>query len=141
MVQRQLLDWIEALKGHAQATQSLAQELEEQVQKQQEAFHSLTQEAAESYFDMLQAALPFYPPSLRLTENVQICLLALASRYPHYLVDINEAVLGPQRLGAEGWRAEDLIEWLQTHGSRGVANQGALGGDSPVKRHLSARTL
>lgn len=113
MVQRQFLDWIEAIKEQSQVAQSLAQGLEEQDQKQQEVFYSLAHDAVESYFDMLQAALPYYPPSLRLTEKVQICLLALASRYPHHLVDINEAVLGHQGLGAEGWRAEDLIEWLQ----------------------------
>jgi hypothetical protein len=92
----------------------LIEELEEQSHKQQEAFSRLAQQAVESSFNLLQAGLPFYPPSLRLTENVRICLLALASRYPRHLVDINEAVLGPQGLGADGWRAEDLIEWLQT---------------------------
>jgi hypothetical protein len=113
VAQRQFLDWIETLKGHAQAAQSLAVGMDELIQKQQEAFHSLAREAAKSYFDVLAAPLSAYPPSLRLTETLQICLLALTSRYPHHLVDINEAVLGPQRLGAEGWRATDLIEWLQ----------------------------
>jgi len=59
----------------------------------------------------MQAA--FYPPSLRLNENLQICLLALASRYPQHILDINEELLGPQSLGAEGWRASDIIELLQ----------------------------
>jgi hypothetical protein len=29
-------------------------------------------------------------------------------------VDINEGVLGPQGVGAEGWKASDLIELLQS---------------------------
>jgi hypothetical protein len=113
VAQRQLLDWIETLKEQAHIAQSLRQELQEQIQKQQEAFQNLAKEAVERSFDVLAAPLSAYPPSLRLTENVQICLLAITSRYPHHLVDINEAVLGPQRLGAEGWRAADLIELLQ----------------------------
>jgi heme-degrading monooxygenase HmoA len=105
--------WIETLQEQAQIAQSLTQELQGQMQKQRETLRGLAQEAVTSYFDMLQAAFPSYPPSLRLTENLRICLLALASRYPHHLVDIKEAVLGPQRLGAEGWQAADLIELLQ----------------------------
>lgn len=50
---------------------------------------------------------------MQLNENVQICLLALASRHPEHTVDVNEAVLGPQSLGAEGWTAEDLLELFQ----------------------------
>lgn len=113
-VQGLFLDWIEALKGQVQTSQSLVQEIEEQIQKQQEVFQSLAQEAMERSFDSFQAVLPSYPPSLRLNESLRICLLALASRYPHHFVDINEEVLGPQSVRAEGWRASDLIELLQS---------------------------
>jgi hypothetical protein len=102
------------LKNQVQGTQSLLQETEQQTQKQQEAFQRLIQEAMEDYFDFLHTAVPSYPSSLRLTESLQICLLAIASRYPRHLIDINEAVLGPQQLGAEGWRADDLIALLQS---------------------------
>lgn len=51
---------------------------------------------------------------MQLNENIQICLLALASRYPESIIDINEAVLGPQPLGAEGWRVQDILELFQT---------------------------
>ena len=112
-VQHLFLNWLEMLKNQVEGTQSLMQETEQQTQQQQEAFQHLIQEAMEDYFDFLHTAVPSYPPSLRLTENLQICLLALASRYPRHLIDINEAVLGPQQLGAEGWRAEDLIALLQ----------------------------
>ena len=40
-------------------------------------------------------ALSSYPPSLRLTETLRICLLAISHRYPKHSLDINEAVLGP----------------------------------------------
>lgn len=53
---------------------------------------------------------------MQLNETLQICLLALANRYPDHVVDINEALLGTQRFGSEGWIAQDLIEMLQhTH--------------------------
>ncbi|GAC1636649.1 MAG: hypothetical protein PVS3B3_34370 [Ktedonobacteraceae bacterium] len=50
---------------------------------------------------------------MRLNENMQICLLALHSRYPEHTLDINENILGPQSLGADGWKALDIIELLQ----------------------------
>jgi hypothetical protein len=50
---------------------------------------------------------------MQLNEPFQICLLALANRYPEHVVDINEALLGPQRFGSEGWTAPELIEMLQ----------------------------
>jgi hypothetical protein len=54
-----------------------------------------------------------YRSSLQLIEPLRICLLAVAHRYPTHSLDINEAVLGPQEMGAEGWRTTDLIELLQ----------------------------
>ncbi len=51
---------------------------------------------------------------MQLNERLEICLLALASRYPDHVVDINEAVLGHQQPGAQGWTAHDLIEELHT---------------------------
>ena len=59
------------------------------------------------------ARLASYPLSLQLTEPLRICLLAIAHRYPKQGLDINEALLGSQGLGAEGWQAVDLIELLQ----------------------------
>ena len=53
---------------------------------------------------------------MELNERLEICLLALANRYPDHVVDINEDVLGPQSLGAEGWTSHDVIELLRlTH--------------------------
>ena len=48
-----------------------------------------------------------------LNDRLQVCLLALASRHPDHVVDINEAVLGSQNLGAAGWTALDIIELLE----------------------------
>ena len=50
---------------------------------------------------------------MKLDDTLQVCLLALASRYPKHVIDINENVLGLQQLGAEGWTAEGLIELLE----------------------------
>jgi hypothetical protein len=69
--------------------------------------------AVKSQTDARWTALSSYPSSLQLTELLRICLLAVSSRYPNHCVDINEEMLGPQHLGASGWRAADLIEMLQ----------------------------
>ena len=50
---------------------------------------------------------------MQLNERLEICLLAIANRYPRHVVDINEEVLGPQPLGAAGWIARDIIELLR----------------------------
>jgi hypothetical protein len=50
---------------------------------------------------------------MQLNDTLQICLLALASRYPQHVVDINEDLLGPQLLGADGWSSLDVIEMLE----------------------------
>ena len=50
---------------------------------------------------------------MQLNERLEICLLALANRFPDHVVDINEDVLGPQSLGAKGWTARDMIELLR----------------------------
>jgi hypothetical protein len=57
-------------------------------------------------------ATPSYPSSVRLTEPLQICLLAV-SRYPEHSLEMNEALIGPQEVGTEGWRASELIALLQ----------------------------
>ncbi|GHO97929.1 hypothetical protein KSF_079770 [Reticulibacter mediterranei] len=51
---------------------------------------------------------------MELYDTLQICLLALVSRYPEHVVDINESVIGQQELGAGGWLAFDMIEYLAT---------------------------
>ncbi len=113
VAQSAFMDWLETLKGHTESIRMLMQEMEEQTQKQQEAFRTLAHESVDVYFDFLHTPFSFYPQSLQLNESLQICLLALDSRYPRNIVDINEEVLGPQSLGAEGWTASDIIELFQ----------------------------
>jgi len=106
--QRLYSDWLATLEDHAGNYQALLQEM-----KQQDAFQKLVQQSVISYFDAMIAELASFSPALRLSEKLQICLLAFASRYPRHRVTINEELLGPQTLGAEGWKATDLIELLQ----------------------------
>jgi hypothetical protein len=114
LAQSMMTNWLEALKEQTENAQTLMDEMEQQMNKQQEAVQRLTQQTTKRSFDFLCASFSSSRPSLRLTENLQICLLALASRYPHHSVDINEEVLGPQNLRASGWRAADLIELFQS---------------------------
>jgi hypothetical protein len=50
---------------------------------------------------------------MHLHDRLQICLLAVVSRYPDAFVRINEDVLGFQSLGTGLWRPLDLIDLLQ----------------------------
>jgi hypothetical protein len=51
---------------------------------------------------------------MELYDTLQICLLALTSRYPDHVVDLNEELLGFQELGSRGWIALDVIEHLSS---------------------------
>lgn len=111
--QRLYSDWVAVLQDQTHNHQNVMQEMEQQIQKQQDAFQELIHESVTSYFDSLFAGLASFTPTLQLTEKLQICLLALASRYPHHRMSINEEILGVQALSAEGWKAADLIEMLE----------------------------
>ena len=52
---------------------------------------------------------------MKLHEILKICLLALESRYPKCVVDINEAVLGHQRFWVEACTPLQVLELLQLH--------------------------
>jgi hypothetical protein len=52
---------------------------------------------------------------MKLNENLQICLLAIASRYPESTLEINQKVLGPQSFQTEKCSTLDLMERLQSH--------------------------
>lgn len=111
--QRLYSDWLAALQDHTQHNQTLMQQMEHQIQKQQDAYQKLVQESLARYSDSLTSGFAFFEPTLQLTEELQFCLVALASRYPHHHMNINEEILGSQTLRAEGWKAADLIESLQ----------------------------
>jgi hypothetical protein len=51
--------------------------------------------------------------TMKLNEIFKICLLALASRYPTSIVDINETVLGHLSFWSEACSPLRLIELLQ----------------------------
>ncbi len=106
-------DWFAVLQDHAHNHRMLMKKMEQQIQKEQDAYQKLVLETVASYFDSMIAGFTSFAPSLQMTEKLQICLLAFANRYPYHCIDINEEILGPQTLGAKGWRAADLIELLQ----------------------------
>jgi hypothetical protein len=106
-------EWLKALESYTENTRALMRELEQHNQDQQEALQKLVQGSRDIYFDFLRASLLSQPLTILLHESLQFCLLALESRCPRHIVNINEEVLGPQSLGAEGWTTPDLIELLQ----------------------------
>lgn len=106
-------EWLEVLESHVENTRALMRELEQHTQDQQEALQKLAQGSRGIPFDFSRAPVLSHPQTILLYESLQFCLLALESRCPRHIVNINEEVLGPQSLGAEGWTAPDLIELFQ----------------------------
>jgi len=52
---------------------------------------------------------------MKLNENLRICLLAVASRYPTSTIDLNEEVIGPQCPKTGECTPSGLLELLQSH--------------------------
>jgi hypothetical protein len=52
---------------------------------------------------------------MKLNENLQICLLATASRYPTSTMNINEEVIGPQCPRTGECTPSGLLELLQSN--------------------------
>jgi hypothetical protein len=61
-----------------------------------------------------------------LHDNLRNCLLALASRYPYHVIDINDAVLGQQTfvswnrttneiIECLGWTADEIIDLFERY--------------------------
>lgn len=51
---------------------------------------------------------------MKLHENLQICLLAIAARYPESTLDINEEMLLPQSLQKQRFTPIELMERLKS---------------------------
>lgn len=49
-----------------------------------------------------------------LHDILRVCLLAVASRYPVHSIDVEAFLLGKFAGEREGWRAEELVRWLET---------------------------
>jgi len=50
---------------------------------------------------------------MHLYDTLQVCLLALESRFPYHLVKINEVMFGARGLRAEGHTSQSLIKLLE----------------------------
>lgn len=52
---------------------------------------------------------------MKLNEMLKLCLLALDSRYPESVLEINETVLGHQRFWTEACSPVEMLEVLQQY--------------------------
>lgn len=66
--QSTIVNGMEVLKSHAESTQALIQEMEQQTRKQQEAFKDLARESADVYMDYFRSPLSFYQQALSAVE-------------------------------------------------------------------------
>jgi hypothetical protein len=51
---------------------------------------------------------------MTLYEPLNICLLATEQRYPQHVMEFNEDVLGPVGCETKGWKAPDMLEFLES---------------------------
>src|SRR3954469_14435461 len=57
-------DWIEQVQNQAEGTRGATQNLQEQGQRQRDAFETLSQEATNAYSEFLNSALSFYQEAM-----------------------------------------------------------------------------
>ncbi len=50
---------------------------------------------------------------MQLEDRLKICLLALESRYPEHVVDVNQELLAISIDSTQGWSADEIIEYLE----------------------------
>lgn len=50
---------------------------------------------------------------MTLYEPLNICLLAAEHRYPQHIMEFNEDVLGPIECETKGWKAGEVLEFLE----------------------------
>ena len=50
---------------------------------------------------------------MQLEDRLKICLLALESRYPEHVIDVNQEVLALSGDSAQGWSAGEIIGYLE----------------------------
>src|SRR5918999_1519145 len=63
-------NWVEQVNNQAQGTRDATQGLQEQGQRQREAFETLSQEATNAYSEFLNSALSFYQEALSTATQV-----------------------------------------------------------------------
>jgi uncharacterized protein (DUF433 family) len=63
-------NWIEQVHNQAEGTRDAAQDLQEQSQRQREAFETLSQEATNAYSEYLNSALAFYQEAMSTASQV-----------------------------------------------------------------------
>jgi hypothetical protein len=63
-------NWIEQVNNQTQVTREATQNLQEQGQRQREAFETLSQEATNAYSEFLNSGLSFYQEALSTATQV-----------------------------------------------------------------------
>src|ERR671926_1865626 len=63
-------NWIEQVNNQAQGTREATQNLQEQGQRQREAFETLSQEGSNAYTEFLNSAMSFYQEALNTATQV-----------------------------------------------------------------------
>ena len=50
---------------------------------------------------------------MQLEDRLKICLLALESRYPEHMIDVNQELLPLSGMSASGWSVSEIIEYVE----------------------------
>ena len=50
---------------------------------------------------------------MQLEDRLKICLLALESRYPEHVIDVNQELLPLLGVSNSGWSASEIIEYVE----------------------------
>jgi hypothetical protein len=123
-------NWIEQMHNQAQGTREVTQDLQEQSQRQREAFETLSQEATNAYSEYLNSALAFYQEALNTANQVGQSNVENAAQYTQQGVQAasqaaQQGVQAASQAAQQGMQAASQVGQQTAQAGVQSAQQGA----------------
>jgi hypothetical protein len=122
-------NWIEQVHSRAQATREVTQNLQEQSQRQREAFDTLSQEATNLYSEFMNSALSFYQEAMSTACQVAQGNMQNAAQFTQQGMQAatqatQQAVQAASQVGQQGMQAANQSAQQGARGAEQVAQSG-----------------
>jgi hypothetical protein len=134
-------NWIEQVNNRAEFTREATQNLQEQGQRQREAFETLSQEATNAYSEFLNSALSFYQEALSTASQVaQQNMQQGAQATQQAMEAVSQAgQQGAQAVSEAGQQGAEAANQSAQRGARGAEQAGQEAAGEEVRATAAAR--
>jgi uncharacterized protein (DUF433 family) len=125
-------NWIEQVHNQAEGTRDAAQDLQEQSQRQREAFETLSQEATNAYSEYLNSALAFYQEAMSTASQVAQGNMQNAAQFTQ------QGMQAASQAGQQAVQAASQAAQQGAESANQSAQQGARGGEQVAQAGAQA---